>query len=88
VRRRRVAGSVPRRAASRDCDDTNPSVFTALVRYRDEDGDGVGASPRTVFCVGADPEPAGHSRFGWDADDAEPSVQWDEEDDALLLLVL
>jgi hypothetical protein len=75
-------------AMGRDCDDSDPSVFAALVRYPDLDGDGVGAPPRAVFCVGASVEPAGHSRYGWDVDDTDPSVQWDDSDDELLLLVL
>jgi hypothetical protein len=75
-------------AVGRDCDDAAPSVFSALVRYPDLDGDGVGAPPRAVFCVGASVESAGHSRYGWDVDDADPSVQWDDEADDLLLLVL
>ncbi len=74
--------SVP---VGRDCDDGDPAVFTALVRYLDADCDGIGAAPRTV--VGAW-EPTGYSRFGWDLDDADPTVQWDGGDDDLLLSLL
>lgn len=74
-------------ASGRDCDDGDPSVFRAIVRYADQDGDGVGATPRAIFCVATE-EPAGWSRFGWDVDDAEPALDWDGGDEELLLLGL
>jgi hypothetical protein len=74
-------------ATGNDCDDADASAYRAIVRYPDRDGDGVGATPRAIFCVAAD-EPAGHSSFGWDLDDADPAVDWDDDDEDLILLVL
>ncbi len=73
-------------AVGRDCDDGDAAVYRAIVRYPDHDGDGVGATPRTIFCVAAE-EPAGHSRFGWDVDDGDPDVTWDGAEDELLLVL-
>ena len=73
-------------AAGNDCDDADASVYRAIVRYPDHDGDGVGATPRTIFCVAAE-EPAGHSRFGWDVDDGDPDVIEDDAEDNLLLVL-
>jgi hypothetical protein len=67
-----------------DCDDGDPLTWRAIVRYPDQDGDGVGATPRAVFCVGAE-EPSAHSQFGWDVDDGDPAVTWDDADEELLL---
>ena len=74
-------------AVGRDCDDADPSVYRAIVRYPDGDGDGVGATPRTIFCV-AETAPAGYSRFGWDIDDHDPAVQWDGADAGIVLELL
>jgi hypothetical protein len=70
--------------AGLDCDDHDAEVFSAVVRYPDGDGDGVGAAPRAVFCIGAE-EPPAHVRAGWDLDDSDPAVQWDGSDEDLLL---
>lgn len=74
-------------ATGRDCDDSDAAVHRAIVRYLDGDADGVGATPRKIFCVATD-EPAGYSRFGWDVDDGDAAVQWDGADADLLLDVL
>lgn len=54
--------------------------------YRDQDdGDGVGAGPRSIQCLG-DTLPAGWSLLGFDPDDASSAVSSDA--DAALLLEL
>jgi hypothetical protein len=75
-------------ASGHDCDDEDASMYRAIVRYHDADGDGVGATPRKIFCVDADDEPGGYSPFGWDVDDANAAVDWDGADEELLLTVL
>lgn len=69
-----------------DCDDTNPLLRRWVVLYRDLDGDGVGAGPRSVQCLG-DSLPAGWSILGYDVDDADAAVQRAEDDDVLLCLL-
>jgi hypothetical protein len=73
-------------AVGLDCDDGERSVWRAVVRYPDADGDGVGATPRAIVCLGSG-EPPGYSRFGWDVDDADPAVQRDGADDELVELL-
>ena len=70
-----------------DCDDADPALLGWAVLYEDGDGDGVGAGPRSVLCVGAAP-PAGQSIHGDDADDQDPVIQIDGEDDDELDLIL
>lgn len=60
-------------ASGNDCDDGNAAVSSWTVLYPDQDGDGVGARPRSVTCIG-DAVPAGWSRLGYDADDADAGV--------------
>ena len=74
-------------ASGNDCDDTSASLYRWLVLYRDLDGDGVGAPPRSVPCLGAT-IPAGWSARGYDVADGDPTVQWREAEDELLELVL
>ncbi len=62
-----------------DCDDQDPSLYRWVVLYPDGDGDGVGAPPRIIPCLG-DALPAGYSIFGWDPDDGDPSVNAEEGD--------
>lgn len=70
-----------------DCDDADPARTHHQVLYPDADGDGVGASPRQVQCLGPD-LPAGLSPRGYDEDDADPAVIETEDFDELLDLVL
>ena len=67
-----------------DCDDADPARWRWVVVYRDADGDGVGAGPRQVPCVGAT-LPSGTSVLGFDEDDADPAVQAGADDEELLL---
>ncbi len=60
-------------AAGNDCDDRNSDLFQWVVAYPDQDGDGIGAPPRSILCVGV-ALPAGWARAGYDADDRDPSV--------------
>ncbi len=69
-----------------DCDDTDPTVDHLVVLYPDLDGDGVGAPPRQITCIGAT-VPAGLSRGGFDDDDTDPTVI-EVDDDELDLLLL
>ncbi|MFP2928721.1 hypothetical protein ACLESO_26695 [Pyxidicoccus sp. 3LG] len=75
------------KAAGNDCDDADASLFRWAVLYRDEDGDGVGAPPRTVPCLGQS-LPVGLSFRGYDVDDADAAVQEDAEDDLMVELIL
>ena len=75
-------------AGGNDCAADDPSLFRWVVLYRDRDGDGIGAGPRTVPCLGAS-IPAGWSVFGYDPDDDSPAVQVNaSEDDELLFGLL
>ncbi|NPC50810.1 hypothetical protein HPC50_27530 [Corallococcus exiguus] len=53
----------------------------------DGDGDGVGATPRQMTCLGP-AVLAGWSRYGDDADDHDAAVQTDEAMDEELSLIL
>ena len=82
----------PYRAADRglDCDDVDPALYRWVTLYRDQDGDGVGARPRTApwTCIGAS-VPAGLSVLGYDVDDSNPAVTTDAaDDDDVLALIL
>jgi hypothetical protein len=74
-------------ASGNDCDDDDPSLLGWAVLYDDGDRDGVGAGPRSVSCTGAT-LPADQSIFGDDADDQDPVIQTDEEDEDELELIL
>jgi hypothetical protein len=67
-----------------DCNDADPAVHRVAIVYPDVDGDGVGATPRQIRCIGAAP-PTGFSSTGYDEDDGDPAVIEDEEEDLLLL---
>jgi len=73
-------------ANGNDCNDTDPMLTHVEVLYPDQDGDGVGATPRQVLCIGA-ALPAGLTRGGYDDDDSDPAVI-EADDEELELLVL
>jgi hypothetical protein len=56
------------------------------VLYADMDGDGVGAPPREILCLGAT-LPLGLTRGGYDDDDGDPAVIEAEEDEVLEVLL-
>lgn len=71
-----------------DCDDSNPALTRYAVLYPDQDGDGVGAPPREIRCIGA-AVPPGVTPGGYDDDDGDPAViELDDEEQDLLLLGL
>lgn len=74
-------------ATGNDCDDTDAALYRSVVLYPDMDGDGVGTSPRTIPCIGAQ-TPLGFSLKGYDVDDSDASIQEDPEDDLMLELIL
>ncbi|WP_338263191.1 hypothetical protein [Corallococcus caeni] len=75
------------KAVGNDCDDADVDRHEWAYFYRDQDGDGVGATPRQMTCLG--PEvPAGWSRYGDDADDGNAAVQTDETAEEELSLIL
>jgi hypothetical protein len=74
-------------ANGNDCNDADPTLTHFAVLYPDNDGDGVGASPRQVLCLGAT-VPAGLVTGGYDEDDNDPAVIETEDFDDLLDLIL
>jgi hypothetical protein len=74
-------------AVGNDCDDTDDGLFRWAVLYPDHDGDGVGAPPRQVLCIGTS-VPGGMSIFGDDANDNDPGQHVDDEEDELVELLL
>ena len=60
-----------------------------MLTYPDLDGDGVGAAPRSIQCLGAS-LPPGRRLGGYDEDDADPAVitTEDSDDDELDLILL
>lgn len=70
-----------------DCNDDEPTLTHLAVRYPDQDGDGVGASPRQILCIGAT-TPLGFAVGGYDDDDGDPTVIEDEDFDDLLDIIL
>jgi hypothetical protein len=66
-----------------DCDDTDPMTDHIVMLYPDQDGDGVGTTPRQFLCIGAAP-PQGFVRGGYDDDDDDPSVIETDEGDLVL----
>lgn len=69
-----------------DCDDSDPALTRFAVLYPDRDGDGVGAPPRQITCIGAT-LPDGLAIGGFDDDDGDPAVI-EVDDDELDLLLL
>ncbi|HWN71254.1 MAG TPA: hypothetical protein VNM90_26635 [Haliangium sp.] len=74
-------------ASGNDCDDDDPALTRFVLLYPDQDGDGVGAPPRAILCLGAS-IPPGLSIHGYDRDDTDPGVTEDPEEDALVLQIL
>jgi hypothetical protein len=70
-------------ASGNDCDDADETRFTWSVLYPDKDGDGVGAPPSSVPCLGTG-RPAGFSIYGFDSNDADAQVTESAEDAELL----
>jgi hypothetical protein len=71
-----------------DCNDEDPSLIRYAVLYHDQDGDGVGAPPRQVLCLGP-ANPGGFVPGGYDEDDTDPTViETDDFDELLDLIVL
>lgn len=68
-------------SAGEDCNDADPNV--AVTRPVYGDGDGVGAGPYQIPCLGAT-LPAGLSIYGDDVDDADPGLSEDEESFTIL----
>jgi len=60
--------------AGNDCDDADETLWRWTVLYPDSDGDGIGAPPREIPCIG-ESIPPGYSLEGWDADEGDPGVQ-------------
>jgi hypothetical protein len=60
-------------ASGNDCDDADTALYRWVVLYPDLDGDGIGAPPRDIQCLGAT-IPDGLSLFGWDENDRDPLV--------------
>ncbi|RKH39730.1 hypothetical protein [Corallococcus sicarius] len=75
------------KAVGNDCNDAEPGLFRWAVLYPDKDGDGVGAPPRQVECIGQT-VPAGLSLYGDDDNDQDPGQQVDEEQFEDLELIL
>jgi hypothetical protein len=73
-------------ASGNDCNDADAARFHWRVLYPDADGDGVGASPRVVPCLGTE-MPTGHSIFGFDPDDTDPG-RWEPADNSDVELIL
>jgi hypothetical protein len=65
-------------ARGNDCDDADAALLGWQVLYPDEDGDGIGAWPYAVSCLGAE-LPDGFSRHGDDDDDGDPRVGASED---------
>ncbi|QSQ13011.1 hypothetical protein [Myxococcus landrumensis] len=74
-------------ASGNDCDEADPARTRWVVLYPDHDGDGVGAEPRQVSCLGAS-IPSGWSVYGYDTNDNDPGTTADEESDLELELLL
>jgi hypothetical protein len=70
-----------------DCNDGDPATWRWVPLYPDADGDGVGAPRRELQCLGPT-LPSGYSLQGWDANDHDPSVTADPDEDVLFTTVL
>jgi hypothetical protein len=68
-------------ARGNDCDDSKVGLTRFMALYPDDDGDGVGAYPYEVLCIGEE-IPEGFSRYGDDANDRDPEVGPEEDDNA------
>jgi hypothetical protein len=68
-----------------DCDDADPTADHLALLYPDQDGDGVGATPRQILCIGATP-PQGFAPGGYDEDDGDPAVIETDDDELELVL--
>jgi len=73
-------------ASGNDCDDASTALWRWVVLYPDADGDGIGAPPRSVQCLGAS-LPPGFSIQGWDSDDTNPGVQAAPGDEAVFTIL-
>lgn len=73
-------------ANGNDCDDADPTAYRRLALYADTDGDGVGAPPRWIPCLGAT-LPAGWSVLGYDEDDNNSAIQADDTAEELLIVL-
>jgi hypothetical protein len=71
-----------------DCAAADPTRFAYRVTYTDLDGDGVGAGPRAIQCLGTS-LPPGRQLGGYDDDDLDAAViESEESEDELLDLLL
>ncbi|MFY2562039.1 hypothetical protein ACN469_30880 [Corallococcus terminator] len=75
------------KATGNDCDDADSERTRWVVLYPDLDGDGVGAEPRQIPCLGAT-LPPGMSIYGYDVNDNDPEVSVAMEDDLHVELIL
>ncbi|WP_434299071.1 hypothetical protein [Corallococcus exiguus] len=75
------------KAVGQDCDDADAARYRWTYLYRDQDADGVGATPRQMTCIGQSVL-AGWSRYGDDSDDHDAAVQTDEAAEEELSLIL
>ncbi|RKG73674.1 hypothetical protein D7W79_24960 [Corallococcus exercitus] len=75
------------KAVGNDCDDADAGRYRWTYIYRDQDADGVGATPRQMTCLGP-AVLAGWSMYGDDADDGNAAVQTDEAAEEELSLIL
>ncbi len=73
-------------ANGNDCDEADPALYRWVVLYEDKDGDGVGAPPRWIPCLGAT-LPDGWSIFGFDEDDTDTAVQASTADEVLFTIL-
>lgn len=60
--------------AGNDCDDADVALWRWTVLYPDADGDGIGAPPREIRCLG-ESIPPGYSLQGWDESPGDPGAQ-------------
>ncbi|RKG98924.1 hypothetical protein [Corallococcus carmarthensis] len=75
------------KAVGNDCDDADAARYRWTYLYRDQDADGVGATPRQMTCLGP-AVLAGWSLYGDDTDDNDAAVQTDEAAEEELSLIL
>ncbi|NOK18291.1 hypothetical protein [Corallococcus carmarthensis] len=75
------------KAVGNDCDDADAARYRWIYLYRDQDADGVGATPRQMTCLGP-ALLAGWSLYGDDTDDNDAAVQTDEAAEEELSLIL
>ncbi|RKH71559.1 hypothetical protein [Corallococcus aberystwythensis] len=75
------------KAVGNDCDDADTDRYRWTYLYRDQDADGVGATPRQMTCLGP-AVLAGWSLYGDDVDDQDATEQRDEAAEEELSLIL